>query len=368
MKIAFIIAPGPVAGAERVVLGGVEALAAAGADVTLVGLREQRAPAAQRDFFDRCTHLDVEVRTVSVARRLDVAAIAQLGRLFEELALDVVHVPGHKALGMTLAAGVPGGCATVATRHGRTDHDLVSTLYGTLEEFGYRLVDHLVEVRRYDGPTDPRRSVIHNFLALDDLRRRRSSPGSPPRALALGRLSAEKNLASMLDAMARRPDLDIALDIVGDGPLRAALEAHAGRAGLSARVRFHGYCSDVSAALARADFLVMPSLREGLPMAAIEAASAGLPILATNVGGLSEIVTDGHNGRLVAPFDPPSDARAWTRGLEQLLMDLEGFARRASALAPSLRRRFGAAKWARAHLDLYERLHTGPRQEIRCTG
>src|SRR6185503_4719271 len=115
----------------------------------------------------------------------------------------------------------------------------------------------------------------------------------------------------------------------GDGGERAALEKAA--AGLAGRVVFAGFRRDVAACLAAADVVAMPSLHEGLGVAALEAMAASRPVVASRVGGLAEVVVDGDTGVLVPPSDPP----ALAAGLTRLARD------------PGLRARYGAAGRAR---------------------
>jgi glycosyltransferase involved in cell wall biosynthesis len=170
-----------------------------------------------------------------------------------------------------------------------------------------------------------------------------------PRAVYVGRLSAEKNLGALLDAI-DQVDVPIELTVVGDGLERASLEARSERLGLSERVEFMGFQSDVTPWLSEADFAVMPSRREGLPMAAIEALAAGLPMLASRVGGLPSLIDDGRTGVLV-DVDQPG---ALAAGLEQMLEQHDLLAQQTFDGVEQLRDQFSSTLWARRHLDLYE--------------
>lgn len=168
-----------------------------------------------------------------------------------------------------------------------------------------------------------------------------ASDPPPLRLVCVGRLAREKGFGVLLDALALIEE-PVELDVFGDGPARAELEAAAGRFG--GGVRFHGARprSEIAGALASAHALVVPSLREGLGMVALEALAVGRPVIASGTGGLVETVVDGDDGILVPPGDP-------------------------SALASALRRlplpppkaaavdRHRSATVARAHLDAYER-------------
>ena len=127
------------------------------------------------------------------------------------------------------------------------------------------------------------------------------------------RASPEKGFDVLLDAVhiARRDGADVTLDIIGDGPDRAALEARSGQLGLAGAVRFLGPLPRAALyeRMATAHAVVVPSRREGLGLVAVEALALGRPVIASQVGGLPEVVTAG-TGLLVPPEDPAALARA----------------------------------------------------------
>jgi glycosyltransferase involved in cell wall biosynthesis len=156
--------------------------------------------------------------------------------------------------------------------------------------------------------------------------------GRPPRLVWVGRLAEPKDPFTLVDALALLRGVPLRLEIIGDGPLRAAVEERVHRCGLEDVVTFAGLREDVPARLAAADAFVLSSHSEGAPMCLLEAMAAGLPIVATAAGGVAELVDDGVTGVLVPPADPERLARA----LEAVATD------------PGLRRRLGAAGRVRA--------------------
>lgn len=137
--------------------------------------------------------------------------------------------------------------------------------------------------------------------------------------LSVGRLAPQKGQHYLLQAvpavLAQWPQTVFAL--VGDGASRPELEAEAQRLGIESQVRFLGTQANVPDWLAAADVFVLPSISEGLPVALLEAMIAGRAVVATDVGGVGEVVQDGQTGRLV----PPADAPALAHGLLDLLQD-----------------------------------------------
>jgi glycosyltransferase involved in cell wall biosynthesis len=125
--------------------------------------------------------------------------------------------------------------------------------------------------------------------------------------------------------------VDAALCLVGDGPERAQLERQARELGIARRTVFMGYQREIAPYYALFDVLLLPSANEGTPVVAIEALAAELPVVATNVGGIPDVVDEGVDGYLTAV----GDTEALAARLAELARD------------PELRKRFGAAGRAR---------------------
>ena len=178
-------------------------------------------------------------------------------------------------------------------------------------------------------------------------------PGLPrPRVAYLGRLAPQKDVGTLLAAFARLP-AGPQLLLVGDGPDRAALQRLAQRCG--GRVQFTGFVphAQVPAVLQHVDLLVLPSLYEDLSSALIEAMAAGLPVVATRVGGTADLVRHGVNGLLVAPRDPAALAAA----ISQVLADPVAAARMSAAA----RHTAAGYEWpglARQMLKVYQQVTT----------
>jgi glycosyltransferase involved in cell wall biosynthesis len=161
----------------------------------------------------------------------------------------------------------------------------------------------------------PRLHVVHCGVELD--RYGGDEPRAPRAGLELlfvGRLVGVKGLFVLLEALARLGRGDLRLALIGDGPDRGALEAEAGRLGIEARFLGYRSQSEVADALRGADALVLPSFAEGVPVVLMEAGASGLPVVATRVAGVEELVRDGESGIVV----PPGDAAALAGALERL--------------------------------------------------
>ena len=147
----------------------------------------------------------------------------------------------------------------------------------------------------------------------EQTRRELGLPPQRPLVLYLGRLATVKGPMHFVDAAGRvlQEHRDATFVVVGDGHLRPELEAAVRAAGLAEHFFFAGHVrhEEVGRWLGVADLFVLPSLSEGVPHALLEAFAFGLPVVASAVGGVPEIVSDGVNGYLVAPADAPDLAR-----------------------------------------------------------
>lgn len=165
----------------------------------------------------------------------------------------------------------------------------------------------------------------------------RTEWGIPPNTLLIGtvgRLHPQKGLSYLLEAVAQlkaRLSVDFRLVVVGDGQLRINLITQSRILDIADRTIFAGARTDVPDILAELDLFAFPSLWEGLPLALLEAMAAGLPVVATAVGGTPEVVLDGQTGILV----PPGNPQALAVALERLMMD------------PALRLKMGQAALVR---------------------
>ena len=175
----------------------------------------------------------------------------------------------------------------------------------------------------------------------------RDDRGPLRRLLTVGALAEKKGHAYLLEALTRLDGVE--LDVVGDGELRAELEDTARRLGVAAR--FHGSLpkGEVARLMAESDLFVLPSTHETFGCVLIEAMAAGVPSVATRVGGVPEVLT-GEAGELVAPRDPNALAAGIERALDR---EFDG-----EALARDARERYGydafAARWTRVYEELLE--------------
>jgi len=187
----------------------------------------------------------------------------------------------------------------------------------------------------------------------DEVRAGFGVPLDRPLAGIIARLTEQKAHAHLFAAMATTKGLEqLHLLVVGDGHLRDQLHTQAADLGLKDRIHFLGARRDLGNILSAIDLFVMPSLWEGLPLSMVLAMGAGLPVVATRVAGIPEVVHDGDTGLLV----PPADPRALGAALVKLVHSPELRARMGSAARAFALPRFGVDGYVASITSLYDRL------------
>jgi len=294
----------------------------------------------------------------------DPLGIVELTRLFRRLRPDVVHLNSSKAgvLGRIAAvtARVP---VRIFTAHGwafKAAAGVDSRLYLLADRAVESLTSMVICVSENErraglaaGVCTAERSIVIRNAVEVGAAPSHTRGGEPPvQIVSVGRLAAPKDFSTLVAAVARLPEGRAHLRVLGDGPLRGALEAQRHELGLDGAVEFAGEVPDARLHLEDADVFVLSSLSEGMPVSILEAMAAGLPVVASAVPGLEEVVLEGQTGFLV----PPGDAAALAARLGQLADD------------PGLRSSFGAAgraraeehfslpAWRDAHYSLYRSL------------
>jgi glycosyltransferase involved in cell wall biosynthesis len=362
MAIHHLIAPGPTGGAERLVLTGVRGLVARGVPVTLHVLRDGRAAEAVDSFVAQARQAPEppQIRVHPTSGAFDMGFVPALARrLRAESSPPMLHAHGHKAvLAASLLGALVPGLRTVATHHGTTAHTARQRLNEHLMRWAYGGFDRVVAVTDADLPPLERSAgarvrLVENCLSAPvAMSAPRPHVESDRLRLAfIGRLSPEKGAHVLLEAL-NDPLLErqFELSIHGDGPERAALEQYAVAHRLP--VRFHGFTRDIAAALVASDVVVMPSLREGLPLTAIEARVAGRVLVASSVGALPGLVRNGVDGALC----PAGDVGALRGVLHRATREFPRWQDGARQGQPAFARRFSLDRWLDETCDLYSEL------------
>jgi glycosyltransferase involved in cell wall biosynthesis len=304
------------------------------------------------------------VPLVQVRRPLswrDALGLLELVRLMRRIRPELVHLNSSKiAVLGTVAAAIARVPVRVFTVHGwafNADTGRAGALYTWLHRVLRPLTTAVICVSERERTvglehgtcSEERSTVILN--GVDASRVRRSSlAGQPPTILSVSRLKAPKDVVTLARAFQQLEPGSFRAAIVGDGPDRARVEEELGTAG-----ELLGERSDVAELLAQADVFVLSSRSEGLPISILEAMAAGLPVVASDVGGIPELVVDGETGLLVPAGDPDALAAA----LRRLVEDGELRRRLGAAARARVEQRFSVEQARRSHVELYERLLAG---------
>ena len=198
-------------------------------------------------------------------------------------------------------------------------------------------------------------SQLETTMTRAELRAAVGVPIDAPAGGIIARLTEQKAHRVLFEAMASRPELNtLHLIVVGDGELRGDLQGRVEQLGLAGRVHFVGARRDLGNILAAVDMFLMPSLWEGLPLSLVLAMGAGVPVIASRVAGIPEVVQDNHSGLLVDPGNTPQLADAMVRLVQGDALRLQ-LAQEARAF---VRPRFGVDGYIASVTALYDRLLT----------
>lgn len=249
--------------------------------------------------------------------RFDRGVIDQLRTHLDNFRPDILQTHNPKSHFYVRYSGLDRRWPWVAFHHGYTTPDFKMRLYNQVNRWSLRAPRRVITVCRpfvdllasHGTPRD-RIRVLHNSV-------RPPQPSSTPPALetgvpqilAVGRLSQEKGQADLIRALVRIP-APARLLLLGDGPDRESLEALAQSLHVADRIDWAGHQPSAQPFYETADLLALPSLSEGSPNVILEAMAAGLPIAATSVGGVPELLTHGEHALLVPPRDPAAMAQA----------------------------------------------------------
>lgn len=298
-------------------------------------------------------------------------AIRDIAARLVKLRADVLLCHGYKADLLGRIAARRARLPVWAVSRGWTQETLKVRLYEAVDRAHLRLLDGVVAVSegqaqrvRQAGVAAHKLAVIRNAARPASFGRSSAkgraslhscflSPGERI-VVSAGRLSAEKGFHVLIDAAARICEQDPGARFVvfGEGAQRADLERRINAAGLDGQFALPGFRDDLDELLPNADVFVLPSFTEGLPNVVLEASAAGVPVVATAVGGTPEVVVAGETGLLVSAGNPQGLGAA----LAQVLADSELRRRMGRAGREFVRRFFTFETQAAAYLQLFEHL------------
>lgn len=365
LRVTHVIAPARFGGLERVV------------EMLVVGLGDRlpvqviaHVDSTNHPVVDRLRARGVSVHPIYGGRLTHLRERRAVRRLLAGDRPGILHTHGYRAdvLVGTLGHGL--GLPSVSTVHGFTGGDLKNRTYEALQIRALRRFAAVVCVSRplqdrlrRDGVPAERLHVIPNAWAPHgsamDRSAAREALGITGHGFVVGwvgRLTHEKGPDVFLHAVSQLTDQALAPVLVGAGRERPRLEVLARRLGIADRLRWTGMVPEAGRALAALDCLVLSSRTEGTPIVLFEAMATGIPIVATQVGGVPDVVS-AREALLVPPNDPGAIAGA----VRAVRDDPAAARRRAAAAADRLRRAYAPGPWLDAYEGMYRDVVAGAR-------
>jgi glycosyltransferase involved in cell wall biosynthesis len=358
LRVAALIDTAIVSGPGRQLTALACGLAEYGVDLRVYMFQRKGVPISP--FISYLSQAGVTHVVIPDDGPLDARLLARLGKRLGDWRPDIVQTHNYRTtvLAYLLRLRKP-PWSWIAFFHGSTNENWKVRLYNRIDRALLPRADRLIVMserhRREFQSAGASASVIHNAIldlpaggnsaSLDKFKR-----AGEPLIGVIGRLSPEKGVDILLDAMALLPPSSVQLVVAGDGPVRSALELQAKELGIAQDTHFLGTVSDVRSLYAQLDLVVLPSRSEGLPNVLLEALKANVPVVATSVGAVPEVVTDQAAGCVVPPGDPVLLADAIKAAL------IDGKSPAADAARAATAARFSLESRIEKHLRLYAEL------------
>jgi len=277
-----------------------------------------RPPGGANAYLDAVRARGIEVHPIEAAHAWDPRLLGRLVSLIRERNIHIVHAHDYLTDILTRAVSWRVPVATMSTVHGWITNTTRSRMYVKVSQLALRGLDRVVAVSEQTrvrvlaaGIPADRVTVIHNAIVAQNYQPanfergafRRQADISPEAVVIgnIGRLSPEKGQREFLQAAAplARQDARLHLVLAGSGPDEASLKSLTAELGLDGRVTFTGHLHDVRPVYRDLDILALTSFTEGFPNVILEAFCMDVPVLASDVGGVREIITNGETGVLV---------------------------------------------------------------------
>ncbi|HZE74797.1 MAG TPA: glycosyltransferase [Gemmatimonadales bacterium] len=367
-SITHVVAPAPFGGLEHVVQSLAAGQLAAGHSVSVIALTDA---GSIPPLVEQLEAARVPVRRLACGRHY-LRERRELRQAFQASSPRIVHTHGYRPDVQGGAAARQLALAVVSTVHGFTGGDIRNRFYERLQQRALRRFSAVVAVSRPlvdrlvgAGVPPNRIHLVPNAYRWDtELLPRAAARAELGLSVGpadfvvgwVGRLSREKGPDVLVEALARLPDDRARAAIIGDGPDRAALASRAAALGLADRIHWLGTVPRAARCFAAFDCLALSSRTEGTPIVLLEAMAVRLPIVASAVGGVPDVVSDGE-----ALLVPAEDPGALALALGAVAADPSAAAARAVRAETRLRAERGLEGWLAAYDAVYRRVFPPPR-------
>lgn len=360
LRIAALIDTVQVSGPGRQLAALARCLGSRGVDLRVVTFHRAGRPRAP--YLDHLDRASVPYVVLPESGPLDARLLARLHRVLADWTPSIVQTHNYKPSALAFLLRATGAeWRWIAFSHGTTTENPKTRFYHWLDARMMARADRVVAMsRRHQAGLahlGGRARVVYNAVLPASDETARTAVRLPadldamPRPVigVVGRLSPEKGVDVFLHACERLARRGVAFSaiVVGDGPQRDDLERLRDGLGLGGRVRFVGALSPVDSLYPRLDLVVIPSRSEGLPNVLLEALRANVPVVATRVGAVPEVIDSPRAGMLVPPEVPEALAEAIERSLAR------EDATEATAARRTIAERFSLEGRVSAHVELY---------------
>lgn len=360
LEILHVYAPTEAGGLDRVVEGLATAQASAGHRVAVLAIHlgERR----EVPSILRLRQSGVRLHETVVTPRAYAVEWRNMRRLCRELRPQIVHTHGARCDVIDGLAARSLSVPTITTLHGRTGGGLKWRVFEWTQHRAIRQFDAIIAVSRpqldyliADGFRGDRVHLIPNAytpvgVPIDREKARRQLAALPGVPLIgwVGRLSDEKGVDVLIDALPLLRDLPLQVAVIGDGPRAAAVRRRAADRGVDHRIRWHGIIPDAARLFGAFDLFVLSSRTEGTPIALLEAMAGKVPVVATRVGGVPDVISEAE-ALLVANEDVVALAGA----IRACVADRIAATERAARASRRLTDGYGTEPWLSAHEGVY---------------
>ena len=365
MKIMLVIGGGEKGGSRNHIITLAEGLRKKGVLVELICFLEDIVAETARAH-------NIPVKVFPMKSIIDLRVLKQFQVYINKKTPHLLHTHGVRANFIGRLAGRNAGIPIVTTVHSSIYHDyskrLKRVLYQRIEKLTRPFTNRFIAVAESlrkelisDGVRSDRIEVVYNGLSPDFiidqpvvpfLRAELGIAENIPILITVGRIEEVKNQAMLLQVFAtlKQNNIDFHGVIVGDGPLLSELQEQARKLEIDHIVHFLGFRKDIFELLSEANLFILTSRMEGLPITLLESMAANTPIIATNVGGMPEVVRLAQNGYIV----PVDDVEQFAARIQEILVQPELNRQLAEKGRSALQTHFAADKFIEKTIAVYQ--------------